>query len=182
VVHFNSIWDLPFGPRQRLLASASGALAKVVGGWQIAGLMHAQSGQPFTVTAPAADTGTGSGVNRADRVADGRLSSDRAKNDWLNGYFDKTAFQRPVRGQIGTSAVGVLVGPGLFNADVTLMKNTVITERLNLQFRAEFFNVLNHANFSNPVSDVTSSAFGRIANTNPNTFPRQIQFGLRLGW
>ena len=182
VVHFNSVWDLPFGPRQRLLASASGALAKVVGGWQIAGLMHAQSGQPFTVTAPAADTGTGSGVNRADRVADGRLSSDRAKNDWLNGYFDKTAFQRPVRGQIGTSAVGVLVGPGLFNADVTLMKNTVITERLNLQFRAEFFNVLNHANFSNPVSDVTSSAFGRIANTNPNTFPRQIQFGLRLGW
>lgn len=182
VFHLNAVWDLPFGPKQRFLSGARGAAAKVVGGWQLAGLTHIQTGQPFTVTAPAADTGTGSGVNRADRIADGRLSPDRPKSEWLNKYFDPTAFKRPARGQIGTSGVGVLVGPGLFNTDLTLMKNIAIYERLNLQFRAEFFNISNHANFSNPVSDVTSAAFGRISSTNPNTFPRQIQFGARLQW
>jgi len=165
-----------------MLSGVRGAAAKVVGGWQLAGLTHIQTGQPFTVTAPAADTGTGSGVNRADRIADGRLSPDRAKSDWLIKYFDPNAFKRPTRGQIGTGGVGVLVGPGLSNTDITLMKNTAIYERLNLQFRAEFFNILNQANFSNPVSDVTSTAFGRISSTNPNTFPRQIQFGARLQW
>jgi hypothetical protein len=178
IFHFNTVWDLPFGPNRPFLSGATGAAAKIVGGWQIAGLLHAQSGQPFTVTAPAADTGTGSNVNRADRIADGRLSMDRPKNEWLNRYFDTDAFQRPLRGQIGTSGVGVLTGPGLFNSDITVMKNTGITERVNLQFRAEFFNVLNHANFSNPIADVTSSAFGRIAST--YGFPRQIQFGARL--
>ena len=103
---------------------------------------------------------------------------DRPKHEWLNRFFDTTAFRRPARGAIGTSGVGVLTGPGLFNSDVTVMKNFDITEQVKLRFRAEFFNVLNHANFTNPVADVTSSAFGRIANT--YGFPRQIQFGLRL--
>jgi hypothetical protein len=58
------------------------------------------------------------------------------------------------------------------------MKNTGITERVNLQLRAEFFNIFNHANFANPIADVTSSAFGRIAST--YGFPRQIQFGARV--
>jgi hypothetical protein len=113
-------------------------------------------------------------------MADGRLSSDRPLNDRLNRWFDTTAFQRPVRGQIGTGGVGILTGPGLFNADATLIKNTPIHERLNFQFRAEFFNVFNHPNFDLPVADVTSTAFGRIGNTNPYAFPRQIQFGARL--
>jgi len=75
---------------------------------------------------------------------------------------------------------GRLDRPGLFNADATLMKNTGIRERLNLRFRAEFFNLFNHANFDLPIADVTSSAIGRIANTNSFAFPRQIQFGARL--
>ena len=178
VFHFNGIADLPFGPGKRFWRNLSGAGAKIVGGWQIAGLMHLQSGQPFTVTAPAADTGTGSSANRAHRIADGRLPSDRPKNEKLNRYFDTTAFRRPVRGEIGSSGVGVLVGPGLWATDVTLMKNTAIPERWNIQFRAEFFNIFNHANFANPNADVTSSAFGRIGNV--SGFPRQIQFGARL--
>jgi hypothetical protein len=180
--HVNAVWDLPFGPGRRFLGGVSGAAAKVLGGWQLAGLLHAQSGQPFTVTAPAADTGTGSSTNRADRIADGRLPTDRSRNDELNRWFDTSAFRRSGRGLIGTGSVGELIGPGMFNADATLMKNTVIHERLNVQFRAEFFNVFNHPNFDLPVADVTSTAFGRIANTNPYLFPRQIQFGLRLGF
>jgi hypothetical protein len=177
VFHFNGVWDLPFGPGRRY-GGDRGVIAAIVGKWQLAGLLHIQSGQPYTVTAPAPDTGTGSTVNRADRVADGRLSTDRPKSDWLNQFFDTIAFRRPARGAVGTAGVGVLTGPGLFNSDVTVMKSFDITEQVKLRFRAEFFNVFNHANFANPVSDVTSSAFGRIAST--YGFPRQIQFGLRL--
>jgi len=180
VLHFNGVADLPFGPRKRFLGSAKGAAAKIVGGWQLAGLLHLQSGQPFTVTAPAADTGTGSTVNRAHRVADGRLSADRPKNERLNRYLDTTAFVRPARGEIGTSGVGVLIGPGLWVTDVSVIKDTAITERWNVQFRAEFFNLFNHANFANPIADVTSPAFGRIGST--VGFPRQVQFGVRLQW
>jgi hypothetical protein len=115
-----------------------------------------------------------------DRLADGRLPTNRSESDRLNRWFDTSAFRRPAAGQIGTGGVGILIGPGLFNADGTLMKNTAIHERLNLQFRAEFFNMFNHPNFDLPVADVTSSAFGRIASTNAFLFPRQIQFGLRL--
>jgi hypothetical protein len=178
VFHFNGVADLPFGPGKRLLGASRGAAARIVGGWQFAGLMQLQSGQPFTVTAPAADTGTGSTVNRAHREADGRLSQDRPKSEWLNRYFDTSAFRRPARGEIGSSGVGALIGPGLWLVDVSLIKNTAITERWNLQFRAEFFNLFNHANFGNPVADVTSSAFGRIGTL--NGFPRQVQFGARL--
>lgn len=180
VFHFNAIRDLPFGPGQKWLRDLPAAAAKILGGWQLAGGLHLQSGRPFTVTAPAADTGTGSNVNRAHRIADGRLSSDRPKNEKLNRYFDTSAFRRPARGEIGSSGVGILVGPGLWTTDLSLMKNTAITERWNLQFRADFFNIFNHANFLPPNADITSSAFGRISST--FGFPRQVQFGARLEW
>ena len=87
---------------------------------------------------------------------------------------------RPAIGWVGNSGVGVLVGPGLFNTDISLMKYTVLREPVTLQFRAEFFNFFNHPNFDLPNVDVSSPAFGRISGTNPYLFPRQIQFGLRL--
>ena len=178
IFHLNAVWALPFGPKQRFFGNASGATAKVIGGWQLAGLLHLQSGIPFTVTAPAANSGTGSTVNRANRIADGRLPADRPLNQKLAEYFNTAAFQLPALGQVGNAGIGALVGPGLFDTDMTLMKNTVLTERLNLQFRAEFFNIFNHPNFANPVADITSSAFGQINST--VGFPRQIQFALRL--
>jgi hypothetical protein len=178
--HVNAVWDLPVGPGKAALGGVRGVAGALVGGWQLAGLAHAQTGQSFTVSAPAADTGTGSATNRADRIADGRLATDRPKDEKLNRWFDTTAFKRPARGLIGNAGVGILVGPGLFSTDVTVMKNTRLHERVNLQIRVEFFNILNHANFELPNADVTSSAFGRVGNTNQFTFPRQIQFGARL--
>jgi hypothetical protein len=178
--HFNAVWDLPFGPHRYFLRDLRGPTAKILGGWQLAGIAQIQSGMPFTVTAPAGNTGTGSSANRANRTADGRLPTNRSEAQMLSQYFDVTAFSVPPIGTVGTSGVGVLIGPGLFNSDISLMKNTLLREPLNLQFRADFFNIFNHPNFDLPNADSSSPAFGKISGTNPYTFPRQIQFGLRL--
>ncbi len=74
----------------------------------------------------------------------------------------------------------LLHGPGLFNVDYSLFKNFVLTEKARLQFRAEFFNLLNHPNFSNPASSWMPAAgtFGNITSTRREM--RDIQFGLKL--
>ena len=75
----------------------------------------------------------------------------------------------------------MLFGPGYFNWDTAVYKHTSITERLRLEFRAEFFNVLNHPTFNPPNSNISApSQVGRITST-ANT-PRDIQFGMRLSF
>jgi hypothetical protein len=78
----------------------------------------------------------------------------------------------------GNAGLGIILGPGQLNFDASLLKTTKITERQTLQFRAEFFNFLNHPQFGNPqVSQSTASTFGQITTTSTN--PRIIQLGLK---
>ena len=85
----------------------------------------------------------------------------------------------PVPFSFGNSGKNVLIGPGLVNFDVSVYKNFTLVERLKVQFRSEFFNIANHANFSNPASNISVPAqVGRITST--STANRVIQFGLRL--
>ena len=99
-------------------------------------------------------------------------------------WFDPTCFSVPTVGTPGNIGRDSLIGPGLFNIDFALFKNTKITERFNSQFRAEFFNVLNHPNFAVPTTATFSQGgsintnAGRITST--TTFQRQIQFGLKV--
>jgi hypothetical protein len=100
-------------------------------------------------------------------------------------YFNPEAFVVPVAGTYGDLGRNTLNGPGLSELDLSLRKNTAISERVNLQFRSEFFNVLNHTNFGTPNTVVYSSASttpsptaGVITTT--ATTSRQIQFGLKL--
>jgi len=100
-----------------------------------------------------------------------------------NQWFNPAAFLLPQAGTFGNLGRGALRGPGLANWDFSLFKNTAIHERLRLQFRAEIFNILNHANFGAPTLPLFSSgAFsptaGQISNT--TTTAREIQFGLKL--
>ncbi len=78
----------------------------------------------------------------------------------------------------GDSAVGAIMGPGQFNWDISLLKNTKITEGLSMQFRTEFYNVFNHAQFNPPVNNVADSTFGQIQNS--AVPPRIMQFALKL--
>ena len=103
----------------------------------------------------------------------GEPSSERSPSRW----FDTSAFVIPERGTFGNSGRGILTGPGVNNLDITLMKNTRLGEKMNLQFRAEAFNALNHPNFFLPVLEVTSPAFGTLTRAKD---ARQIQLGLKL--
>jgi hypothetical protein len=104
-----------------------------------------------------------------------------------NQYFNPNAFLPPVTGTYGNVGRDVLAGPGLADLDLSILKTTHLTERTNLQFRAEFFNLLNHANFGSPNAVVFSSASPTPAPTagvitSTSTTSRQIQFGLKLQW
>jgi hypothetical protein len=173
VTTVNYTWDLPFGRGQAF--ELSGVADKIFGGWQLAGIMGIGSGQPFSVTFNSTVTGWPS--NRADVVSTELYPGERTLGQW----FNPAAFAVPAAFTYGNSQRNMLFGPGYFNWDTAVFKNTSITERLVLQFRAEFFNVLNHPSFGLPASNISVPAqVGRITSTS-NT-PRDIQFGLRLSF
>jgi hypothetical protein len=102
-------------------------------------------------------------------------------------YFNPAAFLSPASGTYGNVGRDVLVGPGLASLDLSVLKDTAVTEKLRLQFRAEAFNLLNRANFGTPNAVVFSSASTVPAPTagvvtSTSTTSRQIQFGLKLLW
>jgi outer membrane receptor protein involved in Fe transport len=168
----NYTYDLPFGGGRRF--PLSGIADKVLGGWQLAGIVGFGSGQPYSVTFDSTVTGWPS--NRADVVGDPHLE-ERSLSRW----FNPAAFAVPAPFTYGNSARNLLFGPGYFNWDTAVFKNTALTERVNLQFRAEFFNVLNHPSFNPPAGNISvASQVGRISST--SNAPRDIQFGLRLSF
>jgi Carboxypeptidase regulatory-like domain len=165
-------YDLPFGPGKRF-ASSAGAMSKLIGGWQVAGITYLRSGPPFSVTFTATQAGWSSG--RADQVKDPRLSGSEQS---LTQWFDPTAFAVPAPFTYGNSGRNMLFLPGEIIFDVSVLKNTTITERVNVQFRAEFFNMPNHANFTGVATNISVPAtVGRITAAGD---PRQIQFGLKV--
>jgi hypothetical protein len=178
--HFNGLWDIPLGKGKAAFGNAGAVLNALVSNWKLSGDLYVRSGLRYTVTAPASQSGAGASVERANCVGNPNLPSGRSENDQFNQYFNTAAFVTPALGTIGTCGVGILQGPGLWTADTSLNRLFPVTEHLKLQFRADFFNVFNHANFANPDSVITDSAFGKITST--TGFPRQMQFGLHLRW
>ncbi len=157
----------------------------VLNDWAINGFLVAQSGNPRTVT--NRDSGAGIGgsayqVNASnlmsDVTADAQLVSSGSVKDNLDHYINPGAFTKAKRGTFGNSGRGMFDGPGQFNVDFSVFKNIPITERVRLQFRTEFFNIFNHANFSNPSANMDSSNFGVIRDTSVNA--RLVQLALKL--
>lgn len=168
----NYTYDLPFGAGRKF--ALSGVADKVLGGWQIAGIFGFGSGQPYSITFDSAVTGWPS--NRADIVG-----NPNPENRGIARWFNPAAFAIPAPFTYGNSARNLLFGPGYFNWDAAVYKHTKLGERLDLEFRTEFFNVLNHPSFAPPASNISvPSQVGRITSTS-NT-PRDIQFGLRLAY
>jgi hypothetical protein len=166
-------YELPIGPGKKWL-DATGTAAKFLEGWQVQGIVGLATGFPFTPIANVVH-GTGSFVPQfADRIADGNLPGDQQT---VERWFDTAAFGRPAVGTFGSSGRNVLIGPGIANFDFAVQKNSRLTEAVTLQFRAESFNILNKAQFFEPVANVDSPTFGRITSA---ADPRRIQFGLKL--
>jgi Carboxypeptidase regulatory-like domain len=205
----NGSYDLPFGPNRPFLNNSSGPASFLAGGWTASAIVTLQTGFPFSPQLGYNPPGNG----------DSRNPIRPSWNPSFNGnlyprtqteYFNPNAFIQPtvsipngsggntIYGTYGNVGRDSLVGPGLSELDFSAVKDSQITEKLNVQFRAEFFNILNHTNFLTPnevvysaaptvtssggVQTVTASAVSPTAGvvTATSTTSRQIQFGVKL--
>ena len=173
---FTFVVDLPVGPGHRLLGWNNGANRQVFGGWQISGITTIQSGTPFTVFNNSADfSGFNQFNDRPDVVATGPLGQNNSNPDaaFDTSYFGCATppctkvgkFVLPF-GRVGTSGRNQYYGPGLQNWNFAVAKVFPLgTEKVHLRFRVDFFNLFNHTNFANPVSNQSSGNFGKITAT-----------------
>jgi hypothetical protein len=97
----------------------------------------------------------------------------------VNRWYDKTAFALPPNGFEGNAGRNVVIAPPLRNLDFSVLKNFPIKERVRLQFRGEFFNILNHPNFGQPDMNISNVTAGVISTAYDG---RSIQMGLRLSF
>jgi hypothetical protein len=158
------------------------ARTKLYGGWQVSGILLLRGGLPLTVTQTQNVLSTGTG-NRPNRVCDGRLS-----NPTIDHWFDTSCFVSPTdtTGTYGDAGRGIIRGPGAFNIDASLIKNTKVG-RYATEFRIEAFNVLNHPQFANPNTQIGNAAVGTISAmlSSPScslcgTTERQVQLGVKV--
>jgi hypothetical protein len=175
----SGVWQVP-GPH-------SGLMNKILGGWEINPVMTRQSGFPFSVTSGADNSFSGVGSDRADYLGGGsaQLAYDRPHGQQVQKWFDTSKFTANKVGTFGTSGRFILRGPQFFNTDLGILKNAKITERMNLQFRAEFFDIFNNVNFQLPNANMSSAQVGMITAVVLDNFgipnsERIIQFGLKL--
>jgi hypothetical protein len=172
-------WSLPWWQQPK------GWYQQVLGNWHVNGIVTAMTGTPFTVfdgndfsVQGSAPEISGFFSNRPNVVANPN-DGPKTPGVWLN----PNAFQRitqdptsPVQ-QFGTAGRNIAQGPGYTDWDFSLFKNIRVGESKDIQFRAEFFNILNHTNFHNPDSDMNSQTFNQILEAQP---PRLIQFALKF--
>ena len=172
-------YALPFGKGRQYLHDR-GWVSTALGGWETYGIVTVQSGRPFTVALlPEIDnSGTGRsilgfGANDRPNVVGNTALSNPTTTQW----FNTAAFAFPAPGTFGNAGRNILDGPGYQTVNLSLLKNTALSERVKLQFRAEAFNLFNHPNFNLPDNFLGSPTFGRITSARD---PRHIQFGLKL--
>jgi hypothetical protein len=191
----NFLWELPFGKGRKFGGSFSGVADKLIGGWGAGGILNLRSGFPFTVTLgfDRARNGVDNLQTQRPNLAPGRSFESAVTGD-PSRYLDPTAFALQPAGFYGNLGRNTLKGPSLRTFDFSLLKKTRITERLNTEFRGEFFNIFNITNFSPPNAanrvvfngvdssglGIVSSAFGQLTQTAVSS--RQIQFGLKFLW
>jgi hypothetical protein len=166
MLNLGYVYDLPFFKKQATI------IDKLLGGWGLSGLILVESGFPYTATMA---TGTQGLATRAN--ATGQLlfpTGTRTINEW----FDTSAFTAPAAGNFGNSGVGTIRGPGLFDWDFSMTKRTSLyKDRVNSEFRASFFNVLNHTNLAGISTALGAGNFGKVTSA---LDPRIMEFGFKL--
>jgi hypothetical protein len=202
VFHFSGGWELPFGPGKPFAANAKGVEKQIVDGWSMQWILTAEGGQPVTINCP---TGTTNGLNCTALLLPGNRYTGK---EAPNGMWNAATFTQPCNpdtpgepaGCVSLTGLGLLGGaptqvraPGITRLDYSLFKDFQISERFRMQFRGEFFNILNHPTFMPPglsgngvialpgSTNFTSSNFGKSGATRfPFQDSRQIQFALKL--
>ena len=174
----NSMYELPFGKDKRW-GNTGGVVNYLIGGWQLNGIYSQLSGTPQQVFMSANTLYNYGGTQRANWNRQNPIPGTAIK-DRLNAYFNLNDFSAPGSFTYGNSprTIGSLRAPGLVDLDLSGIKNTRIGDRLNVQFRAEAFNIFNHPQFGPPDTALGDGTTGVISSQVNN--PRELQFALKL--
>jgi len=176
------IYDLPFGRGKKFGSDWSNVTNSLLGGWQVTLIEKITSGFAF----PLIDSNNTSGVSfntggngnafeRPDQVAGCSPYANQTKTHYIN----PACFAQPATSKLGNARRVPVYGPDFVNTDFSVIKQFKLPrENMGLNFRAEFFNLFNHAQFGMPVNDITAPGFGSVNSTVNN--PRVVQFGLKL--
>jgi hypothetical protein len=179
----NLLWEVPTP------ASFHGPAAFIAKGWELGGILGLSDGVPvwpFTIAGDISGQLMSEPYAILDRVPGCPLTFPSSGRHGLLQYINPACFTSPAPNVLGNTGRNIIVGPGLINLDYSMVKNTKIpkiSETFNVQFRAEFFNLLNRANFAPPVAnlDILAGGFGQLS-PSTQTPSREIQFGLKLIW
>lgn len=183
LVAANATYELPFGRQKRFFANHSPWVENVISGWTSSVIANLQSGFPFSPQLGYNPTGNGDTRNPV-RPNWNPAFSGKLYPRTTSQYFNPAAFLAPATGTYGNVRRDSLVGPGLGGLDLSLLKDTAFSDRVHLEFRTEFFNVLNHTNFATPnpvvyaTATTVSPTAGAISAT--ATTSRQIQFAAKV--
>jgi len=182
---FSATWSLP--------SPQAGLERAVLGGWELATVVTIQTGSALTISDSNANNLFGISEDRAQlsgTCSKSQLVKGGSVESKLGGYFNAACFTSPpiigadgIGTAFGNSGTGIVDGPGQANLDLSLSKTVIVNwpiENSSIQFRAEFFNALNHPQFANPDTNFTSPTFGVISSTAIN--PRVIQLALKLAF
>jgi hypothetical protein len=195
----NASYDLPLGKNHLLLAGVKPFANAAVSGWTLSAIATLESGFPFSPQLGYNPTGSGDSRNpvrpNVNPAFAGSLYTKGSTAQRVAQYFNPAAFSAPAYGTVGNLSRDTLTGPGYNDLDLSLAKSTQITERVRAQFRAEFFNILNHTNLLTPSETVFSAGPTQGTTANQTTAAvvsptagvitsaattRQIQLGLKL--
>jgi hypothetical protein len=182
--HISYNWEFPGIPSLGFVGK------RILGGWESNGILTLSNGQPFSVWSGIDDSLSGIGLDRADVLGNPGLGGGRSRAEQVAEWFNTSAFKANALGTYGDVGRDTLLSPGLENFDFSMVKNIPIAagpfkETQRLQFRAEFFNLANHPDFtitgqahttSAPFNNVSSPAFGRLTTA---ADPRIIQLALK---
>ena len=175
----SGVYELPVG-KGRSVEISNPVLNQLVGGWGLGAITEFRSGAPWGAVELTNRTNTFSHSQRPNLLSDPRLPSGRPRSEFLARWFDTSALEAPGVGVFGTAPRTICCGPGFVQIDVNLHKWFDLTERYRLQFRADFFNIINRPNFRNPAARRGRGDFGRIGGILTGATGRQIQFSLRF--
>jgi Carboxypeptidase regulatory-like domain/TonB dependent receptor len=183
-------WQLPFGHGQKFAGNASGVLDRIIGGWSHLGIWSWHTGNYFTAVIDNDYSNSGAPQARPDLTCNPNHNAPHTTTDW----FNTSCFALPARGTYGNAGRNIILGPGYFNTNLSLMKDFHFTEARYLQFRVEFFNAFNHPNFvgisaltafTPPEAPITQPQTGTLDTGQMgailNAFaPRQVQLALKF--
>ncbi|HZY62657.1 MAG TPA: carboxypeptidase-like regulatory domain-containing protein [Edaphobacter sp.] len=187
---FHYLYALPFGHDRRWLNHSSQLVNALAGGWQVSGITTYATGTPFSVSFSVPSNYIGWAGGRADRIKGVPVYLSHSGHDVIKGvpYFNPAAFGPPQPWTWGNSGRNILWGPGLWNWDMSALKDvSVFRDRVKTTLRADFFDAFNHFNLGGPSAQVASPQYGGLPVPNAGKIlggsgNRTIQLGLRVAF